>query len=280
MFRARGGAYDAHMNNTMLRSMLGVFVFGFLSLSALGQAQTENVSLQTELLKDWTGLKDTMHKIAAEMPPDKYSFKPTPEQQTFGERTVHVATTNVYFLSLLGGTATKPTIDPKATSKDAALKALIGQSQDQSFAVGGGTEILVWSHGTPHVGSIADLRQGDWIQLNIRAKGGSPLAQVEGTPAASVADHGAGRGTAGRPLFLYVGTVTGGQSGGQLALHVTGGNWRALRSMLGQSLDQTFSYDDGTIFLLWEGRVPTVIDPSQLKAGDRITIRVRAPRAR
>jgi len=131
MFRARGGAYDAHMNNTMLRSMLGVFVFGFLSLSALGQAQTENVSLQTELLKDWTGLKDTMHKIAAEMPPDKYSFKPTPEQQTFGERTVHVATTNVYFLSLLGGTATKPTIDPKATSKDAALKAL-----DESFDYG------------------------------------------------------------------------------------------------------------------------------------------------
>ena len=54
----------------------------------------------------------------------------------------------------------------------------------------------------------------------------------------------------------------------------------ALRSMLGQSLDQTFTYDDGTIFLLWQGRVPTVIDASQLKAGDRITVRVRAPRAR
>jgi len=64
-----------------------------------------------------------MHKIAAEMPADKYSFKPTPEQQAFGDRVVHVATTNVYFLSLFGGTATKPTIDPKATSKDAALKA-------------------------------------------------------------------------------------------------------------------------------------------------------------
>jgi hypothetical protein len=49
--------------------------------------------------------------------------------------------------------------------------------------------------------------------------------------------------------------------------------------MLGQSLDQTFTYDDGTIFLLWQGKVPTVIGPSQLKAGDRITIRVRAPRA-
>ena len=119
------------MNKTMLRSIVGVFVVGFLSLSVSGQAQTENLSLQAELLKDWTGLKETMHKIAAEMPADKYSYKPTPAQQTFGERTVHVATTNVYFLSLLGGTATKPTIDPKATSKDAALKAL-----DDSFDYG------------------------------------------------------------------------------------------------------------------------------------------------
>ena len=121
----------ARMKNTMLGAIVGVFAFASLSLSASGQAQTEKVSLQAELLKDWTGLKDTMHKIAAEMPADKYSFKPTPEQQAFGERVVHVAGTNVYFLSLLGGTATKPTIDPKATTKDAALKAL-----DDSFDYG------------------------------------------------------------------------------------------------------------------------------------------------
>lgn len=119
------------MNTTLLRTIVGTFVVGFLSLSVSGQAQTEKVSLQAELLKDWTGLKETMHRIAAEMPADKYSFKPTPAQQTFGERTVHVATTNVYLLDLLGGTATKPAIDPKATSKDAALKAL-----DDSFDYG------------------------------------------------------------------------------------------------------------------------------------------------
>jgi uncharacterized damage-inducible protein DinB len=119
------------MNKTMLRAIVGVFAFWFLSLSTSGQAQTEHVSLQAELLKDWTGLKETMHKIAAEMPADKFGFKPTDAQQTFGERTVHVATTNVYFLSLLGGTATKPTIDPKAMGKDAALKAL-----DDSFDFG------------------------------------------------------------------------------------------------------------------------------------------------
>ncbi len=131
------------MTNTMLRTIVGVFAFGLLSLSVPGQVQTiagaakadpmkaDTPSLQAELLKDWTALKDTMHKIAAEMPADKYNFKPTEGQQTFGERTVHVATANMYFLGLLGGTATKPTIDPKATSKDAALKAL-----DDSFDYG------------------------------------------------------------------------------------------------------------------------------------------------
>ncbi len=79
-----------------------------------------------------------------------------------------------------------------------------------------------------------------------------------------------------RPLFLYVGTVDGPQANGQIALHVKAGNRHALRTLVGQSSDQTFSYDDGTIFLLWQGKVPTVIDPSQLKAGDRITVRIRA----
>jgi hypothetical protein len=161
----------------------------------------------------------------------------------------------------------------------AALKALIGQSQDQTFAIGTSTEILVWSHGTPHVGTVADLRTGDDVQVNVRAPHGSPLATIEATAAGIVGDHGAATSPGSRPLYLYVGTVTGPQSGGHIALHVASGNWRGLQSMLGQPLDQTFSYDDGTIFLLWQGKVPTVIDASHLQPGDRITIRVRAPRA-
>ena len=113
----------------------------------------------------------------------------------------------------------------------------------------------------------------------MRARAGASLADIEATAAALVGDHGNNSAGHGRALFLYVGTVAGGQAGGHIALHVTGGNWRALRSMLGQSLDETFTYDEGTIFLLWQGKVPTVIDPSQLKAGDRITVRVRAARS-
>jgi hypothetical protein len=161
----------------------------------------------------------------------------------------------------------------------AALKALIGQSQDQTFAIGSTTEILVWSHGTPHVGTVADLKAGDDVQVNVRAPHGSTLQTLEATAAGTVGDFGAAANGPSRPLYLFVGTVTGPQSGGHIALHVTSGNWRGLQSMLGQPLDQTFSYDDGTIFLLWQGKVPTVIDASHLQPGDRITIRVRAPRA-
>jgi hypothetical protein len=161
----------------------------------------------------------------------------------------------------------------------AALKALIGQSQNQTFTTDAKTEFLGWSAGVPHVISVGDLKTGDNVQISIRSKAGSSLSEIEANAAALVGDHGDASRGAARPLYLYVGAVAGGQAGGQIGLHVTGGNWRGLRSMLGQSLDQTFSYGDGTIFLLWQGKVPTVIDPSQLKAGDRITIRVRAPRA-
>jgi hypothetical protein len=160
-----------------------------------------------------------------------------------------------------------------------ALKALIGQPQNETFTLGDRTQINVWSNGVPHSGSAADLKAGDDVTVNIRARGGASLAELLGTPAATVADRGDAVRHASKPLFLYVGTVAGGQAGGHISLHVTSGNWRGLRTMLGQaSVDQTFSYDGDTIFVLWQGRVPTVIEPSQLKAGDRITVRVRAPR--
>jgi hypothetical protein len=163
------------------------------------------------------------------------------------------------------------------TGNKPALRAMIGASQNEVFTVGSGTEVLIWSHGVPHVGSTADLQQGDFVSLNVRAPRGSSLQAIEQQPARLVSDHAAQHG--GLPLWMFAGSVAGPQSGGKIALHVESGNWKGLLAMLGQPLDQSFAYDDGTIFLLWQGKVPTVIDASQLKAGDRITIRIRAPRS-
>ena len=58
------------------------------------------------------------------MPAEKFGFKPTPAQQSFGERVLHVADVNVSMLQMLGGKTPPPKIDMKATSKADALKEL------------------------------------------------------------------------------------------------------------------------------------------------------------
>lgn len=160
----------------------------------------------------------------------------------------------------------------------AALRAMLGQAQTQTFTIGARTEVLVWRDGVPHVASWGDLKANDWVQVNVRAKGNSTLAEIDATPATIIGDHAHGPQHPALPLYLFRGTVDGPQSGGHVVLHVRGGNARALRLLVGQSKDQTLTYSDSTVFLLWQGKVPSVISPSQLKAGDLITVRVRAPR--
>jgi len=109
-------------------SILAAAVF---AIGMLRPAAAQNPSIQAELLKDWSGLKTTMDKIVSEMPDDKFGFKPTPAQQTFAERTVHIAQVNVGLLGALGGKAAKPMIDAKAATKAAVLKAM-----DDSFDYG------------------------------------------------------------------------------------------------------------------------------------------------
>ena len=46
--------------------------------------------------------------------------------------------------------------------------------------------------------------------------------------------------------------------------------------MIGQGTRQTFTTGDETVFLFWAHRIPTVVDASSLKAGDRIVVRIRA----
>jgi uncharacterized damage-inducible protein DinB len=84
----------------------------------------QSASIQSDLVKDWTNMKDTMMKIADAMPEDKFSYKPTPAQRSFGEQVMHVAGANVGIMKALGAKAAAPTIDQKATKKADILKAL------------------------------------------------------------------------------------------------------------------------------------------------------------
>jgi hypothetical protein len=157
-----------------------------------------------------------------------------------------------------------------------ALRLMVGQSSGQSFAVGPNTQYLRWAHGVPTVVSLDNLAEGDQLTLRIRAPRGSSLGQVEATPAAVVSDRGPNPGRPMKPLWLFKGSLNAPASGNSLNLHVLDGNYRALKAMLGQSQDQSFAYGRRTVFIRWQGRVPTLISPSQLVVGERISIRIRA----
>jgi hypothetical protein len=158
-----------------------------------------------------------------------------------------------------------------------AVRLLIGQSSAQSFAVDSHTEYLRWTHGVPTVVSQSNLAEGDLLTIRIRTARGSSLEQVESRPANIVADRGPNPRRPAQPLWLFKGTLNSPAAQGHLSLHVTDGNYRALKAMLGQPVDQTFAYGRRTVFILWQGRVPTLISPSQLQVGDSISVRIRAP---
>jgi hypothetical protein len=156
-----------------------------------------------------------------------------------------------------------------------ALRAMLGRPVAQTFAYGGNTEFLQWSKGIPTVVQAGDLAAGDYVLVHVRAPRGASLADIEQQPSPLVGDHSSQLYKPTQPLYLFRGTLTAvGDS--SVTLDVRGGNARAMRLLLGQSAGQTFTTGDQTIFLLWQGKVPTVISLSQLKVGDRVVVRIRA----
>jgi hypothetical protein len=158
----------------------------------------------------------------------------------------------------------------------AALRAMLGAPVTQTFAYGSDTEFLKWSKGIPAIVQASGLAAGDYVWVHVRAPRGSSLADIEKIDAGIVGDHGTELYKPDKPLYLFRGKLTAVGSDGSVTVDVSGGNRRAMRLMLGADRSETFSTDGGTIFLLWVGKVPTVIDASKLVVGDRIVVRIRA----
>ncbi len=105
-----------------------------LVIVSTSHAAAQSATLNRELPKDWTVLKETMMKIADAMPEDKYSYKSTPAQRDYGQQILHVAGGNIAYVRFLGGKAPAPTIDRNAKAKADILKAL-ADSFDYGTAV-------------------------------------------------------------------------------------------------------------------------------------------------
>src|SRR5579884_4203478 len=137
-----------------------------------------------------------------------------------------------------------------------ALRAMLGAPVAQTFAYGGDTEFLQWSAGKPTVVQAGDLASGTYVWVHVRAPRGESLAQLEQVPAGIVGDHGTDLSRPDKPLYLFRGTLTA-VGANSVTVTVRGGDKRALRLLIGAGASQTFTTGDDTIFLLWQGKVPT-----------------------
>ena len=104
-----------------------------------GQAQGRGgapacTTVACDVLGDWGRGYGLLIGVAEAMPEDKYGAKPTPAQQSFGERLMHVAMIDLKLLSTLGGKTPAPMVNPKAAAK-AEIVAALRQVIDYGAAV-------------------------------------------------------------------------------------------------------------------------------------------------
>ncbi len=103
------------------RAVRLITLLGLLIPSALS---AQAPSLQDGARRDWTSQRDMLMKIAAALPQDKFDYRPTPAQRTWGEQILHIAQANVNQMGRLGGKTPAPAIDMKLTAPGEIMQAL------------------------------------------------------------------------------------------------------------------------------------------------------------
>jgi uncharacterized damage-inducible protein DinB len=110
---------------------LGLCFLLICCASAQNQPKISSVLDMSEFVQDWKQSRQFTLEVANAMPAEFYSFKPNPEEMSFGEQMVHIAGSNIFRFHQITGA--KPPFDfdpakPPAADKQSVLKLL-----DQSF---------------------------------------------------------------------------------------------------------------------------------------------------
>ena len=93
-----------------------------------GPAAPACATLSCDILADWQRTAQQIIAIADKMPEDKWGYKSTPAQRSYGEQVMHIVQTDVRFIGALGGKTPAPTIDANAAANKAASMAALRQS--------------------------------------------------------------------------------------------------------------------------------------------------------
>lgn len=124
----------------MRRACLLFLLFVLVSSAVIAVAQNSSVGSvldMSEFVHDWQISKQFTLDVANVMPADLYTFKPNPEEMTFGEQIVHIAGSNVFRFNQITGITPPFAMDPSKPlppDKASAVK-LLQQSFDYVLAV-------------------------------------------------------------------------------------------------------------------------------------------------
>ncbi len=98
-----------------------VLIFSALCCPAFGQKKNPVTTVIKEIMPRQA---KNLQAAVETMPADKFSFKPTPPQMTFGHLVAHMIDSN-YYLCAKASDTPQPKLDmPKETDKDALVAAL------------------------------------------------------------------------------------------------------------------------------------------------------------
>jgi hypothetical protein len=120
------------VGSNMTHVFRAITAFALLTCSVFAQtAKLDSILDMREFVRDWTISKQFTVDVANTMPAELYSFKPNPDEMTFGEQMVHIAGANVFRFHQITGVQPPFEFDPAhlpPTDKAAAVKML-----EQSF---------------------------------------------------------------------------------------------------------------------------------------------------
>ena len=91
-------------------------------------------TLSADLVKDWEAQKDMLMKIADAMPEDKFGYKSTPEQRSYGQQIMHVAMANVGLSKVIDAKATPPAFTAESAKTKAEILKALSDSYDFGIA--------------------------------------------------------------------------------------------------------------------------------------------------
>lgn len=135
-FTVEKGCDRAWRALNLSRGLYAFTVVVLLVSCAAGQtaatpAKIESLLTTEEFVEDWKISKQFTLDVANAMPAEFYSFKPNPDEMTFGEQMAHIAIGNVFRFNQITGVQPPFAVDlskPPITDKASVMKML-----EQSF---------------------------------------------------------------------------------------------------------------------------------------------------